>query len=118
MKYKYQINYEGNSYTANTAAETARILRSIDEDKFYKVYEADVSQYLRGNPYAIKKWKNVLDGVITKSEVPHVNCDHCGKAIYKDSTVFYVDGYSVNFCSPACAGYYFLDIKESKLEIE
>lgn len=30
----------------------------------------------------------------------------------------YVDGYSVNFCSPACAGYYFLDIRESKLEIE
>lgn len=110
MRYKYQITYEGESYTANTAGEAARILRSIDPDKFYEIYETDLSQYLRGAPYAVQKWENILDGVVIRSEVPHVNCDRCGKVIYEGSPACHVDGSDLVFCSPGCAGYYFLNI--------
>ena len=116
MRYNYNITYEGQNYTARTASEAAAILRSLDSEKFHKCYEQDVAQYLRGGMYAIRNWGSKLKGVVTKSEVPHIRCDHCGKTIYEGSAVFSVNGYTTKFCSPGCAAYYFLNIKESKLD--
>lgn len=118
MKYNYQINYEGQEYTAKTASKAAAILRSLDREKFHKCYEQDLARYLRGDMYAIRNWGSKLKGVVSKSEVPHITCDYCGKTIYDDSIVFSVEGYITKFCSPGCAGYYFLDIQQSKLDIK
>ena len=115
MRYNYNITYEGQKYTARTASEAAALLRSLDPKRFHKCYETDLARYLRGDLYAIRNWGNKLKGVVTKSEVPHITCDYCGKTIYEDSILFSVEGYSTKFCSPGCAGYYFLDIHESKL---
>ena len=116
MRYNYNITYEGQKYTARTASEAAAILRSLDLVRFNRCYEQDIARYLRGDMYAIRKWGSKLKGVVSKSEVPHITCDYCGKVIYENSTVFSVEGYSTKFCSPGCAGYYFLDIQQSKLD--